>query len=166
MAVKLIIKYKNKEKLIPISESPLTFGRSDDCDITLKEESISGQHCTIQIIDGEVWVIDNESKNGTTINNQGIKRNRLFLNDVVQIGEIFLEICSKELNTAEQMKLMNRDPKSRASSNLTLPKMSDNHFDHDNLVENKSLDGMCDVSVVTRIENEQLLKKLRKEKKD
>jgi hypothetical protein len=46
----------------------LTMGRSEQCDITVPEPSVSELHCSINLSDQNITVVDLRSKNGTSIN--------------------------------------------------------------------------------------------------
>ncbi len=49
-------------------EPEIIIGRIDDCDITLKDPKISSEHCGIFFEDGEYFLEDFESTNGTYVN--------------------------------------------------------------------------------------------------
>ena len=47
----------------------ITIGRNDSCTLTLKDDNaLSGRHCSVIYRDGDVFVRDNESTNGTYAN--------------------------------------------------------------------------------------------------
>jgi len=64
-------------------------GRNKSCDITLREKYISGEHVRIWYEDGEWYLEDLGSRNGTLINGQRI-RNTVILDaqDQITIGEL------------------------------------------------------------------------------
>lgn len=65
-----------------------TLGRSDERDICIKDGSLSSHHCDI-IRQGDTFLIrDNNSTNGTRINNVPISEQELMNSDIVQIGGI------------------------------------------------------------------------------
>ena len=47
-----------------ISKLPLTVGRGTDCDIVLLDEEISRKHCKVDEIEGQLVLIDLQSRNG------------------------------------------------------------------------------------------------------
>lgn len=68
----------------------MVFGRDNSCDIIVDDESVSGSHFKILIIDYEVHVIDLESSNSTFLNDVAIipnKQVKLHAKDVLRIGE-------------------------------------------------------------------------------
>ncbi len=64
-------------------------GRNKSCDITLREKYISGEHVRIWFEDGEWYLEDLGSRNGTLINGQRI-RNTVILDaqDQITLGEL------------------------------------------------------------------------------
>ncbi len=62
-------------------------GRSDKCDITIKEDYISAKHAEIWYEDGEWYLEDLGSRNGTAVNGQRI-RDTVILDpeDVISFG--------------------------------------------------------------------------------
>lgn len=62
-------------------------GRSPSCDITIKEEYISAKHVQIWHEDGEWYLQDLDSRNGTAVNGQRI-RSTVILDpeDVISLG--------------------------------------------------------------------------------
>ena len=57
-----------EQKAIDLTEKPITIGRSADADILLLDEKASRVHCGIRFWDGEYFVKDLKSKNGTFVN--------------------------------------------------------------------------------------------------
>lgn len=64
-------------------------GRAKSCDIVLREQYISGQHAHIWFEDGEWYLEDLGSRNGTTVNGQRI-RGRVILDpeDEIALGNL------------------------------------------------------------------------------
>lgn len=63
-------------------------GRHPDCDIEIVQPSVSGRHAKIVFTNGEFFVEDTGSRNGTFVNKQQISaRTRLNHNDMVQCGD-------------------------------------------------------------------------------
>lgn len=163
MAVYLLVRYKNEEKKLPLSDKPLVFGRADDCDITLKDDGISSNHCSIQISNDSIWVKDNDSKNGTRINNEEITRKKLYINEIIQIGEIFMEISKEDLTTIEKKFLTNKNQKkNKQGIDLSLPTMSSKNYEKETLVTDDPMGSHKEITAVTEVVKESLLKKIRK----
>ena len=68
--------------------SKISFGRSQDCDIVLDANFVSRHHGYLLIKGGEVYVIDDNSKNGIYVNGERIKgRAQLANGDKVMIAK-------------------------------------------------------------------------------
>jgi diguanylate cyclase (GGDEF)-like protein len=68
-------------------DQPETFiGRATDATIRLEDDGVSRRHAKIVQSDGEVWVEDLKSANGTLINGQRVDRQHLQDGDKIQMG--------------------------------------------------------------------------------
>jgi len=73
-----------------------SIGRSSDSDITISDPLLSRKHSTIFRRDNEYFVKDNESKNGTYLNNNRVTEERpLKHNDVIKIGQTTLQFLAE-----------------------------------------------------------------------
>ena len=67
-------------------DGPVLIGRSPDCDVRLHDILASREHCAIEH-DGESWILsDHNSRNGTSLNGQRVKKHKLNHNDTVTVG--------------------------------------------------------------------------------
>lgn len=69
-----------------LGEQPITIGRSPDADIVLLDDKASRIHCGIRLWDGEFYLKDLKSKNGTFVNGERIEVAKLKSTDTVRIG--------------------------------------------------------------------------------
>lgn len=69
-----------------LSDQPITIGRSPDADIVLLDEKISRIHCGIRLWDGDFYLKDLKSKNGTFVNGERVEVAKLRSSDTVRIG--------------------------------------------------------------------------------
>src|SRR3954468_17223159 len=53
---------------VPLLRDTLVVGRRPSCDICLDFENVSGKHCELRFINGQWYVRDLGSRNGTTVN--------------------------------------------------------------------------------------------------
>ena len=89
---------------IGLKEGALSLGRSEGNDVVFSVEifpSVSGHHTQIRTIDGEVWLEDLDSKNGTYLNGELCERSPLKVGDMIQLGSIgprFIVISSDPLS--------------------------------------------------------------------
>ena len=92
---------KEKEKYIHIisfdNKYNINMGRSNECDLSIAELSVSRYHCMIHKEEGELYLEDNSSKFGTLVL---IQNNKLVMNDLIplrlQIKKTFIKIKVKK----------------------------------------------------------------------
>src|SRR5256712_9190860 len=80
------------EKSYPMRQLAVTIGRSDQCDISVKDSSMSGRHAEISKINGEIKVRDLGSANGIYLNGERIEEGELFDGDVLRLGQTSVRI--------------------------------------------------------------------------
>lgn len=80
----------NIAKVIPLDKDRLTLGRRPYNDIVLDNLAVSGEHAALQVIGKDFFIEDLNSTNGTSINDQRIKRQILKNGDTVLIGKFTL----------------------------------------------------------------------------
>ena len=74
-----------------IDKSKFSVGYNNDCDFSFQDnEHISGRHCVFYYSDGEVFVMDEKSTNGTYINGEEIsygKKVKLKFGDKITLAD-------------------------------------------------------------------------------
>jgi pSer/pThr/pTyr-binding forkhead associated (FHA) protein len=87
----LIVKYEDKviERMVA-DKKRITIGRTTDNDIVLENRGVSRKHAQIEFNDNAAVIIDNESLNGTFVNNRKVTEEILHDNDVITIGKYSL----------------------------------------------------------------------------
>ena len=84
----IVIKYEDKVIERVVSEKKrISIGRTSENDIVLENRGVSRRHAQIEFNDNAAVIIDNESLNGTFVNNRKISEEILRDNDVVTIGK-------------------------------------------------------------------------------
>ena len=84
------------------ADKALIFGRGDEADCRLNDDRVSRQHFAVVLKDGNFFVQDLKSTNGTYVNNERISESRLKPNDRVRVGQtvlVFLTEKPKGLST-------------------------------------------------------------------
>ena len=69
-----------------LADGEVTVGRVPSNRIALRDDTVSREHCAIEIRDGQVQVTDLGSHNGTLVNSIPISKRRLVHGDVVRVG--------------------------------------------------------------------------------
>lgn len=86
----MYLRYINKlgiPKDIELSGEPLSIGRSREADIPLIDDKVSRVHCGIRLSEGDFYIKDLKSRNGTFVNGQRIEdTQKLKPGDRIQIG--------------------------------------------------------------------------------
>jgi len=85
-------------KEIAIGTDKFFIGRSDECQLRPKSESVSRVHCVIAIKDGRVLVQDLKSRNGTYVNDKRLdpeKAKVLKAGDALRVGKLSFEVVIK-----------------------------------------------------------------------
>lgn len=75
-----------KEKFIPLADR-LTVGREEDNDIQLSDPSVSKHHAVIRLVKGRPVIDDLESRNGTFVNNERVRKSLLRPGDRIGLGK-------------------------------------------------------------------------------
>ena len=69
-----------------VSKPRVVLGRSREVDVRVPDEGISRRHAEIRHEDGEYWIVDLGSMNGTLVNGARIDRARLTDGDTIALG--------------------------------------------------------------------------------
>lgn len=141
MAIVLRITHKGSHKFLDITKSlkPITFGRSDECDYTIKDDGCSGTHLEISIKIGQISIKDLKSKNGTILNNKKVTKEKLYVDDILQIGDVLIELHTDSLTTIERNTYKNQRARedNQGAGDLTIPNVSKSQKNKESLVGNK-----------------------------
>lgn len=87
----IIVKYEDKviERVVT-EKKRITIGRTQDNDIVLDNRGVSRKHAQIEFNPNGAVIIDNESLNGTFVNNRRVTEEFLKDNDLITIGKFNL----------------------------------------------------------------------------
>ncbi len=124
----IVIKFDGKviERVVA-EKKRLSIGRTPDNDIILDNRGVSRKHAQIEFNDSAAVIIDNQSLNGTFVNNRKITEEILRDHDQIMIGKYTLEYRTEVthessgasmdgtmvLNTKKQKELLKQDQKDR-----------------------------------------------------
>jgi hypothetical protein len=70
-----------------LGRGTLTLGRATECDIVVDDLSTSRRHAELRSEDGDYWVVDLGSTNGTEVNGKRVDRAKLEPGDVITVGQ-------------------------------------------------------------------------------
>jgi two-component system alkaline phosphatase synthesis response regulator PhoP len=97
-----------REKLIPIANR-LTVGREEDNDIQLSDPSVSKHHAVVRLVKGRPVIEDLESRNGTFINNERIRKSLLRPGDKITLGNSTIRFIEETASAAKHDSLETQD---------------------------------------------------------
>ncbi len=73
--------------------TPVTVGRSNECDLSVQDTYISSRHARLMNDEGELSIEDLGSTNGTYVNQELVRgRVQLDRGDIVQVGGVIFEV--------------------------------------------------------------------------
>jgi len=75
-----------------LGESPVTIGRSSDADVPVLDERASRTHCGVRLWDGEYYIKDLKSKNGTYVNADKVEMGKIHPGDKIRIGNFVITV--------------------------------------------------------------------------
>ena len=95
MKCKIIIENgSRRDQALTFDREEINIGRIMGNDIMINDRSVSGCHAKIRLYGGKAELIDLDSKNGTTVNTEPVKRASLYDQDRFTIGNISVQfIC-------------------------------------------------------------------------
>lgn len=100
----IIVKYEDKivERVVT-EKKRISIGRTNENDIVLENRGVSRKHAMIEFNDRAAVVIDNESLNGTFVNNRKITEEVLRDDDTITIGKYSLVYHAESTAQGESM---------------------------------------------------------------
>lgn len=103
----IIVRYEDKviERIIT-EKKRISIGRNSDNDIVLDNRGVSRKHAMIEINPANSVIIDNESLNGTFVNNRRVEEEILHEGDTITIGKYSMVFRP---NAAAEVKLSDLD---------------------------------------------------------
>ncbi|MCF6240652.1 MAG: FHA domain-containing protein [Bacteroidales bacterium] len=88
----LEIKLEDSFKNYHIKKPSTTIGRGKECDIKIKDMTVSTLHATITNEGGEFYIQDNESTNGVFVNDIKIEKKNIKPGDIIRLGKAILTL--------------------------------------------------------------------------
>ena len=130
----MVLSEKFRGTIFELKEDSVSAGRNEQRDICIKDPSLSSYHCDfIRLEDGSYMLRDNNSTNGTRVNNEPVTEVVLKNSDIIQLGSVeilydsndhassgtisrthTIDLDSTELNMAGVRELSNLSPFAQA----------------------------------------------------
>jgi sigma-B regulation protein RsbU (phosphoserine phosphatase) len=87
----MVVEGAGRGKKLEIGLTPISIGRHGDNRLSLSDPFISGHHCTVSFEEGQIWVTDLDSTNGTFIDGTRINERSIWpISASLQIGNHIL----------------------------------------------------------------------------
>ncbi|MDD2925626.1 FHA domain-containing protein [Rhodoferax sp.] len=74
-------------KEVELTKARTTLGRRPYNDVVIENLAVSGEHAVLSMVDGQVYVEDLGSTNGTFVNGKAVKKQLLAHGDVLEVGK-------------------------------------------------------------------------------
>ncbi len=88
----VMIKGDGTRREFPVSGDKLVVGRTNTVDLRIPVSSVSRRHCELLIDDGQLWIHDLGSSNGTFHNDSRVQKAALKAGDRVGIGPVIFNV--------------------------------------------------------------------------
>src|SRR3954469_6324036 len=86
MALLRILSGSLESQEIELTPDPMTIGRASACNIRIGDAGVSSKHAKIWCEDGQYFLMDLGSTNGTFVNERDVDREQLSDGDVITFG--------------------------------------------------------------------------------
>lgn len=99
MQLFLELTFEEKKATILVDDDYITIGRSDKCTYPIPDASLSSNHCKMYIKDEILYIEDLQSKNGVILNGIKIFKQKVYTNDIINIGNCTLRVDQSKLSS-------------------------------------------------------------------
>lgn len=91
----LIVLRGAEQRTVPIGPEPITIGRTEHNQLAFpRDKAMSGHHANIHVQDGDVFLVDQGSRNGTLVNGHRITEARLSDGDEIRISRVVMRFVA------------------------------------------------------------------------
>lgn len=100
----MLLRYTKKDGTqmeFELGEKPITIGRSPEADVVLLDEKVSRLHCGIRLWDGEFYIKDLKSRNGTFVNGERVDVAKIKPGDEIRVGSIVFSFETDATNKTD-----------------------------------------------------------------
>ena len=72
--------------IVALTDKPITIGRGREADVMLDDEKVSRVHCGVALRNGNYYLKDLKSRNGTHLNGEEVEEAQLNPGDHIRVG--------------------------------------------------------------------------------
>jgi pSer/pThr/pTyr-binding forkhead associated (FHA) protein len=94
MSFRLLVHHPSACDEVPLPKFPIVLGRGPNAAIRLGDRWVSGCHCELDLVDGELVIRDLGAKHGTYVNGQPVAERQLRVGDEIRVGLTVLTVAS------------------------------------------------------------------------
>lgn len=97
-ALTLLYQLKDETRSMRFTTQEVTIGRDPACDFSVDDKTVSAQHARLCYRQGQWWVEDLNSTNGTSLNDEPVSSPLVLTSgDQVRCGQVVLDITIGEM---------------------------------------------------------------------
>ncbi len=85
---KLVVDDRHTQHVFKLNKFTMTLGRGEGCDIVIDNRTVSSHHATLTNEGGLFYISDNDSTNGTFVNDIRITKSKIQPKDRIRIGAV------------------------------------------------------------------------------
>lgn len=100
---------------------PFTLGRADSTHLRIDSSQVSREHASIVRAEGELWIKDLGSTNGTFVNGERIRESRLSHGDIIHIATTEFTYFDGQASKAQPVTTLVVDPREARGAQLGAP---------------------------------------------
>lgn len=140
MAILIVFENSGTYEPLRLTSRPIILGRSSKANLQLSDSMCSGQHASLQLApDGNIILSDLNSTNGTYVNETLITTaSRIFIDDVVRIGDTRFSIDKNSLSSRERQVLTSNSNKT-SFTKIELPGLDQDKLSQAKLARQKAM---------------------------
>ena len=151
-----LVDAEGKKKTFALRQRPITIGRSTKADISICDELVSSIHCSIFIEGKQVLIEDQNSKNGLYLNGIGVKKQRIYIDDTIKLGNSFLNFSREKLDPPAIKLLTPLDGGNRVAGEIKLElETSKNQYKTNQPIKGKLYEGVQEAQKKVKLSRSQ-----------
>lgn len=100
-------------------ERTFRVGRSANCDVRIAGDGVSREHCEVQHIDGQWWVLDLDSSNGSFLDGQSVSHALIQDECRLQCGDAGAEIVLRVVQPTPEPATSGQTPQAQETTSVT-----------------------------------------------
>lgn len=91
---------------VTLTTFPVTIGRGDEANVCIRDTWASRVHCRLDVRNGQLWVDDLDSVNGTLLNGELASGRKVFSGDQLTVGITTFRVTYSRIRTATPVALV------------------------------------------------------------